>query len=198
MERMERVFIIHGWDGRPDEGCFPWLKSELEKRGFAVYAPTMPDPLHPKIDTWVTFLNEQVGTPDEHTFFVGHSIGCQTILRYLETLPDNMKVGGAVLLAPWIHLTDEAYETEEDSEIAKPWIQTQLLWDKIKSHSNNFIAIFSDDDPLVPLPDSKIFEEKLGTHTITEHQRGHFSGSSGIKELPSLLGAVLNLRGSVQ
>ncbi len=193
---MQRVFIIHGWDGRPDEGCFPWLKRELEKEGFTVYAPAMPEPLHPKIGTWVAFLKEKVGVPDEHTYFVGHSIGCQTILRFLEILPENTKVGGAILLAPWIHLTDEAYETEEDSEIAKPWIQTQLLWDKIKSHSNKFIAIFSDDDPLVPLTDSKIFEEKLGTQTIIEHNKEHFSGSSGIKELPSLLNAVLSLGGS--
>ncbi|MDP2665363.1 MAG: alpha/beta hydrolase [bacterium] len=191
---MERVFIVHGWDGRPDEGCFPWLKEKLEKNGFEVHAPAMPEPLHPRIDTWVTFLTELVDTPDERTFFVGHSIGCQTILRFLETLPENTKIGGAVLLAPWIHLTDEAYETEEDSEIAKPWIQTQLLWDRIKSHSNKFIAIFSDDDPLVPLTDSKIFEEKLGTQTIIEHNKEHFSGDSGIKELPSLLNAVLELR----
>jgi len=191
---MWRVFIIHGWDGYPEEGCFPWLKSELEKKGFAVSAPAMPEPLHPRIDEWVSFLSEQVGTPDEHTYFVGHSIGCQTILRYLETLSADAKIGGAVLLAPWIHLTDEAYETEEDSEIAKPWIQTQLLWDKVKSHSNKFIAIFSDDDPLVPLTDSKIFEEKLGTKTIVEHNKEHFSGSSGIKELSSLLNAVLELR----
>lgn len=191
---MDRVFIIHGWDGRPDEGCFPWLKTELEKKGFNVYAPAMPEPLHPKIDTWVTFLKEQVDTPDERTFFVGHSIGCQTILRYLESLPENTKIGGAVLLAPWIHLTDEAYETEEDSEIARPWLQTLIQWDKIKSHSKKFIAIFSDNDPLVPLTDSKIFEEKLGIQTVIEHNKEHFSGSTGIKELPSLLESVLKLR----
>lgn len=169
------------------------MKTELEKNGCTVYVPEMPDPLHPKIDTWVAFLKEQVGVPDERTFFVGHSIGCQTILRFLETLPENVSVGGAVLLAPWIHLTDEAYETEEDSEIAKPWLQTLIQWDKIKSHSNKFIAIFSDDDPFVPLTDSKIFEEKLGTQTVIEHDKEHFSGSSGIKELPSLLDAVLKL-----
>ena len=28
---MKRVFIIHGWDGYPEEGWFPWLKEELEK-----------------------------------------------------------------------------------------------------------------------------------------------------------------------
>jgi predicted alpha/beta hydrolase family esterase len=98
------------------------------------------------------------------------------------------------MLAPWVHLTETAYEDVADKEIAKPWLETPLLWDKIKSHSKKFIAIFSDDDPLVPLDDSKIFEEKLGTKIIIEHNQKHFSGSDGIKELPSLLNAVLELK----
>ena len=24
----KRVFIIHGWGGYPEEGCFPWLKND--------------------------------------------------------------------------------------------------------------------------------------------------------------------------
>ena len=31
---MKRVYIIHGWEGYPEEGWFPWLKKELEDRGF--------------------------------------------------------------------------------------------------------------------------------------------------------------------
>jgi esterase/lipase len=36
---MKKVFIIHGWDGYPEEGWFPWLKKELEKKGFSVFVP---------------------------------------------------------------------------------------------------------------------------------------------------------------
>ena len=32
----KRVFIAHGWDGYPEEGWFPWLKKELETKGFEV------------------------------------------------------------------------------------------------------------------------------------------------------------------
>jgi hypothetical protein len=35
------------------------------------------------------------------------------------------------------------------------------------------------------------FEQKLDTPTAVEHQKGHFSGSDEIKELPSVLEAVL-------
>jgi len=191
----KRVFIIHGWDGYPEEGIFPWLKKELQNKGFAVFNPAMPDPLRPQMDTWPRFLKKQIGAPDENTFLFGHSIGAQTILRYLGSLPKSAKIGGAVFLAGWIHLTDEAFETEEDKEIARPWLETPLGWDKIRSRANKFIGIFSDDDPFVPVSDEKIFENQLGAKIIIERRKEHFSGSSGIKELPSALEAVLEIAG---
>lgn len=189
----KRVFIIHGWDGYPEEGIFPWLKGELQKRGFAVFDPAMPDPIRPKIEAWVSFLAKQVGTPDENTFFFGHSMGAQGILRYLESLPEGLKVGGAVFLAGFVHLTDEVYEIEEDHAVVKPWLEMPLDWEKVKSHANKFVSIFSDDDPIVPLSDAKIFERELGAKIVIEKGKGHFSGSSGIKELPSALEAVLGV-----
>ncbi len=189
----KRVFIIHGWDGHPDEGIFPWLKQQLETKGYQVFNPSMPDPLNPQIDSWVSHLKKQIGVPDNNTVLFGHSIGTQTILRYLESLNEEEKICGAVFLAGWIHLTDEAYETKEDADIAKPWLDTPLDWEKIKSHSDKFIAIFSDNDPLVPIADAKIFEDKLEAKIIIEHEKEHFSGSTGIKELPSALDAVLEI-----
>ena len=29
---MKRVFIIHGWEGHPENAWFPWLKKELEQK----------------------------------------------------------------------------------------------------------------------------------------------------------------------
>ena len=189
----KRVFIIHGWDGYPEEGCFPWLKKELEKQGFRVEVPAMPNPLTPTIDEWVPHLAKLVGEPDENTILFGHSIGTQTILRYLARLPEGKNVGGVVLLAPWVHLTDIAHETEEDRAIAKPWLETPVNFAVAKQHAKKFVAIFSDSDPLVPLDDAKIFERELGAEIIIEHAKGHFSGSDGIQELPSALRAILEL-----
>ena len=189
----KKVFIIHGWDSHPEEGIFPWLKKELQNKGFAVFNPAMPEPLNPRIDAWVPFLAAQIGISDENTILFGHSIGAQTILRYLESLDENKKIGGAVFLGGWIHLADIANETEEDRKIAQPWLEIPLDWNKIKSRSNNFVAIFSDDDKLVPIADSEIFKEKLGAKIIIEHKKGHFRGSDGIKELPSAIEAVLEI-----
>jgi len=187
----KRVFIIHGWDGYPEEGWFPWLKKELEQNGFEVFVPQMPEPSAPVIDKWVNHLTEVVNEPDENTYFVGHSIGCQTILRYLETL-DNKKVGGAVLVAPWFVLSD--LETEEEKIIGKPWIETPINFNKIKAITNNFVCIFSEDDPVVPLDENvKLFKERANSKIIIERGKGHFSGSDGVMELSSALNSVLEL-----
>ena len=89
----KRAFLIHGWEGRPENEWRPWLKNELEKRGLQVFVPAMPDTANPMMDKWVPHLTQTVGTPDENTYFVGHSVGCITILRYLETLNKDEKIG---------------------------------------------------------------------------------------------------------
>ena len=187
----KRAFIIHGWDGYPDEGWFPWLKNELEQKDFQVQVPAMPEPAEPKIEAWVSHLSKIVGDVDENTFFVGHSIGCQTILRYLESLPADKKVGGVIFVAGWFTLMNS--ETEEEKRIGKPWLETPIDFEKVKQHTKKFFAVFSDDDEVVPQDNKKLFEERLDAKTAIEHGKGHFSGSDGVKELPSILEAILSL-----
>jgi uncharacterized protein len=191
---MKRVFIVHGWGGSPNEEIHKWMNKELKSRGFDVHALTMPNTEEPKIDDWVSFLKEQASSPDENTFFIGHSVGCQTILRYLETLQEKIKIGGVVLIAPWVNLLETAYENpREEKKIAEPWIATPIDWDKIKTHTDNFIAIFSDNDFCVPLSNKDIFKEKLGAKIIIEHEQGHFTEETNITKVPSALNLVLEM-----
>lgn len=185
----KRVFIIHGWGGNPQEGWFPWMKKELEKKGFNVEVPAMPNADNPAIETWVSFLKKAVKSPDKGTYFVGHSIGCQTILRYLTET--NAKIGGAVFVAGWFTL--KGLESDEEWKIAKPWIETPIDLGKAKKCIGKCAAIFSDNDPFVPLDDSNVFRKKLGAKIIIEKQKGHFSGSDNITKLPSVLRELLEM-----
>lgn len=193
----KRVFIIHGWDGKPEHGWYLWLRDELESRGFKVEVPEMPNSEEPEINSWVGKLNEIVGQVDEETYFVGHSVGCQTILRYLQILDESSKIGGAVFVAPWMHLDEETIreEGEEVIEIAKPWMETPIDFEKVKKMSKHYVAIFSDNDYYVPLSDRDIFRELLGAKIITEHDKGHFTEDDGIKDLPVLLNEFLDIYG---
>ncbi|MEK6863847.1 MAG: alpha/beta fold hydrolase [Nanoarchaeota archaeon] len=185
----KKVFIIHGWGGNPEEGWFPWLKKELEKKGFHVEVPAMPDTDNPKIESWVSFLKKTIKNPGKDTYLIGHSIGCQAILRYLQGI--NSKIGGVVFVAGWFSL--KGLETDGEWAIAKPWIETPIDFVKTKKALIKCSAIFSDNDPFVPFDNSVIFKEKLGAKIIIEKQKGHFSGSDNIAKLPSVLKELLEM-----
>jgi hypothetical protein len=190
----KRIFIIHGWDGTPEIGWFPWLKKELEARNCEVFVPQMPDPGEPRIAKWVPALSEAVGTADAETYFVGHSIGCQAIIRYLETLPDEVNVGGAVFVAGFFrHITNLEPEPEV-IDVEREWITTPIDTEKVKTHLPKSVAIFSDNDPYVTLDNQEDFKNKLNSEILIEHAMGHFSGPrDGITELPIVRDKLLEM-----
>ncbi len=186
-ERMKkRAIIVHGWGGNPEYVWYPWLKAELEARDFAVSVPAMPETEEPKVQT----LTSVVGTPDHHTYLVGHSMGCQTILRYLATLPEDAQIGGVVLVAGFYTLVPLE---PEQARIAEPWLTTPIDAVAVKEHTKRTVAIFSNNDPWVPIENEQLLKEQLGAETIILHNRGHFSGADRAVELPEALTALLDI-----
>jgi predicted alpha/beta hydrolase family esterase len=189
---MKRAVIVHGWGGTPEEGWLPWLKHQLEQRGFSVEVPSMPETGTPKPEIWVPHLAVVVGTPDEGTILIGHSMGCQTILRYLESLPTNVRVGGAVLVAGFTQISGL---TPEEEVVWKPWARAPLDLARAREHVRSVTALFSDNDPNVPLTNVEVFRRELGANTVTLRNRRHFSGDDGAVDLPEALDAVLTIAG---
>lgn len=180
--------MIHGWDGFPENHWFPWLKKELEKMGCKVIIPAMPHSSEPEIKQWVSHLKKMVGKVDEETYFVGHSIGCQAIMRYLENLDNKSKVGGIVFVAGFFNLP--FLKTRAEKVIAKPWLETPINTNKIKKQTKHIVAIFSDNDADVSLDDATVFEERLNAKIIVEKNKGHFTSEYGVEKLPSVLNSI--------
>lgn len=191
MEPKKRVFIVHGWDGTPAYGWFPWLRRELEAKGFEVHSPQLPNQANPRINTWVPALQQTIGTPDESTYLVGHSMGCQAIARYLETLEEKQKVGGAVFVAGFFKRLTNIEDTPSEKETEHHWLDAPISLQKIHSRLHKSVAIFSDNDPWVPLDNQDDFRNKLGSEIVVEHNMGHFGNDT--KELPIVLEKILDL-----
>ena len=188
----KRVYIIHGWEFKPKHNWYPWLKKELEKRDFEVIVPEMPNTEAPEIKAWVQYLEGVVGQPDEQTYFVGHSIGCQAILRYLQKT--GKKVGGVVCVGGWFELTGIKEEGEEVLKVVRPWLETPIDFEKVRNTTDKFIAILSDDDYYVSFEKhQKSFKDNLDAEIIVEHNKGHFVKDDGVTELPSAFESVLKL-----
>lgn len=185
----KRVFIIHGWGGSPSKDWMPWVNSEFKNRGFEVVVPLMPDTDVPKIDAWVSKLQELVGQPRLDDILIGHSIGCQTILRYLANLSVGQKVDKVILVAPWIKLTN--LENDEAWQIADPWLKVPIDFSVLRDRANSYSTIFSDNDNWVPLKDNKkLFIDRLNPKVIILHNKGHFTEDEGVKEIVEILDLV--------
>lgn len=186
---MKRVFIIHGWEGNPNEGWFPWFKKELEQERFEVVIPAMPNSDTPVFDEWLLKLKGEIKNPDKNTYLVGHSLGCITILRFLETLNDDQKVGGAIFVAGFGHdLEYKGYKGELSS-----FFETPIGWNKIKTKANKFVIIHSKDDEWVAIEHNKIYEEKLGAESVVLNGFGHFTGDEGVTQVSIVLEKLLEI-----
>jgi len=182
---MKRAIIVHGYQGEPMAGWRPWMKRGLEARGWKVSIPAMPNPNEPRLDGWVAAIGKEVGRADADCYLVGHSLGCIAILRYLEKCKG--KVGGALLVAGFVGGLGEGFEALEN------FFKKPVDWKSVKGACPKMVAIFSDNDPYVPLSQEKIVREKLGAKTIVLNGRGHFSSSEGVTELPEALEELLGM-----
>lgn len=186
---MKRAIIVHCWDGTPNYCWYPQTKKELEDKGFKVDVPAMPETNLPKLSLWLPKLREIIGIPDENLFLIGHSAGVITILRYLESLETDKKIGGVVMVAGFT--SDLGYK-ELTNFFEKP-----IDFEKIKKHCRKFIAINSDNDPYVDLKYADILKEKLGAKLIIKHQMGHFSGpvdnEASCTSLPEVSSSVFKM-----
>jgi predicted alpha/beta hydrolase family esterase len=173
----ERAFIIHGYQGYPEEAWQPWLKFELEKRGFRVALPAMPH-------------------PDLETVIIGHSLGALAVQHYLEILGGTGgSVGRTVLIAsnfPLGMTPQAADERTGGDTILQPWLVSGLDPRKVKVAAGRCTAILSDNDPYIPFEEAKAsFVSSLGAKIIVEKGKGHFNEDDKITELPAALAAAL-------
>lgn len=180
---MKRAVIVHCWGGSSNYAWYQWAKTELEKRGYQVTVPDMPDPDPPRLATWLPYLQKIIGEPDDELLLIGHSIGTVTIMRYLETLGSG-QVGKVILVAGF---TDQLGFRELEN-----FFDTRMDFDRIKPKSKNgFVAIQSDNDPYVSGQYGERLREELDAKLIIKHEAGHMSGpvddETACTELPELV-----------
>lgn len=180
---MKRVFAVHGWQGKANIGWRLSLREELQKKGWNVCLLQMPNPFFPKQMEWVDTLAEAVGAPDTDCYFVGHSLGCITVLRYLETISEE--IGGAVFVA--------GFGNNVGINEVQNFFDTPIDWERIRTHCKKIVLIHSDNDSWVPLREGEFLKEKIRAELIIQRGMGHFSAEEGITQLPVVTESLLRM-----
>jgi len=186
-----QLYLVHCWDAFTTQNgiedwhplWYDWLEFQFPKGTVKVLR--MPNSNSPQIEAWVSALIDAAPIVDEQTVFVGHSVGCQAILRYL-SLQKATTVGAVILIAGWFKLTN--LESQDAERIAQPWVDTSIEFASLASLRKKTSVILSDDDPFVPLDTNVNVFKKYITEDITILQgKGHFDNCSSIPLLKEKL-----------
>ncbi|ADO70163.1 RBBP9/YdeN family alpha/beta hydrolase [Stigmatella aurantiaca] len=184
---MERsLYIVPRWAGRPDTDFYVWLESKLRQTpsGFSsVQTLDMLHPSQPTIDAWVGTLATALGpTPPASTVLMGHSVGCQAILRYLATHPPQEPLEGALLVAAW-------WEVDKPWETLLPWLAPIENLSRVRTAVRRWVVLLSDNDPFTSdfVRNQRLWEERLGAQVVLSPGGRHFNNPSEPAVLQTLL-----------
>jgi len=172
---VKRIFIVHRWGGDSSKDWYEWITPILENKGFHVNVLNMPDTNTPTIANWVGKLNDTLTDPDNSTYIISHSVGCQAVLRYLENIgKQGKKIGGALFVAGWFHV-----DVDKKWESIIPWIETPINFNDVKETTSNFRTLLSDNDQFTSdfNKNSKEWKENIGSTVVIENNGKHFNES---------------------
>ena len=176
---MKQAFILQGWYQKIDSNWYPWLKRELEKRGFTVFLPNLPT-MHTDLPDMVKQLSfiEKLMSIDKNTVIFGHSLGALLGMR----LAEKYMLDKLFLIAGWDY--DDLQKPHESF-----W-PSKINHKFIKKNVKKIIVISSDNDPYYTTNAGKEMAGRLGAKFILIKGAGHLTDKDGmirITELHSLI-----------
>ena len=177
---MKNVLILHGTNGNHESNWFQWLENEFTQKGYKVWVPDLPYAEKPNTERYnhQIFLNWKF---DSDSIIIGHSSGAVAILGLLQSLPSEIAIKKAILVAGF---TDDLGWDPLKELFIKPFD-----YKKIKTKAKEIILFHSDNDPYVSLSHGNKLKELLGAKLIILPGQGHFNLEAGrrYKQFPELL-----------
>ncbi len=167
---MKRAVVLHGTGSSHANNWFPWVKKELEKLGYEVWVPDLPDADRPNIKRYNEFLLNQ-GWDFNDNLIIGHSSGSVEILGLLQALPDRIQINTAILIGSF----DSRLTSDPKWETLKGLFEEPFDYKKITKKAKQFIFIHSDNDPYCPIEQARELHQKIGGEFIMLPGQQHFS-----------------------
>lgn len=174
--------ILHGYTGSPRENKYPWIRKELEKRGYKVNIPELPNTNNPSEKEQVDYILKNCKL-DKNTVLFGHSLGAVVALKVLQKAnkPIAKLVLGAAALDP------------KFSKTKRPYWKT-FSWNFDFKKINKLVSdkiIISDLDEPQRADYLRYLSEKLSAKLIEEKsEKKHFTGATEPAILDNLIDSI--------
>lgn len=176
---MNTVLILHGITGNSQENWFPWLKKELEQKGYQVICPDLPKTDHPARQEWLHVAKDLLQDIDHSSLtIVGHSLGVATALDYIEQSDKsiNTLISAAGFYQDYGMELNSYFMAEKDIDIPS-----------IKPKVKNIHILYGDNDPYVPQKTLQNLADAFGVQPQIFKNGGHLNARSGFTQFPQVL-----------
>lgn len=174
-----RLIIVHGFMASPEDHWFRWLEAQAATLGMEVTVPAMPDSAAPDEARWLETLGQYAGDVDEQTYFVGHSLGCITALRYLSGRPAEQRAGGIIMVSGFSEPVPLLPEL--DGFTASPLENLESL-----TGIAHRAVLVSLNDEIVPPAYTLRLSQQLAAPLYGLPGCGHFLDRDGFETLPQV------------
>ena len=179
-------FIIHGVYSKPEENWFPWLKDELEKKGYEVFVPKFPTPIGQSLENWMKVIKKYDNKINSDTVMVGHSLGASFILNYLEQI--DKEIRAAILVSGFHMQIGSPYD-----KINRAFVDKKFNWERIAENCENFFVVGSDNDEFIPESITRQLAFNLDAELHIIHNGGHLNSKAGFEKFPGILEIIEKL-----
>lgn len=178
---MTNIFIFHGVNENDQENWYPWLRQELESRGYQVFIPNFPTPEGQTLENWLANFSQYKSQLTEESIVIGHSLGTLFGLSIIE----SYTVKAFISTAGFGELPGNKF----DSGMAT--FTKNFDWEKVKNNAKTFLVLHGDNDPYVRTETAEKLAKSLNTKAIFIHNGGHFDGVDGYTKFPFLLEKII-------
>ena len=190
---MDRVVIVHAYGGSPKKFWSPTLRDHFDTD--VVVVPHMPGGTAPVVGEWLSCLQTTVQRAAQdgvNLYLVGHSLGCDAILRMLaepEAAATLRGLRGVLCIAGWLWIDEPWLEME-------PWCAHPDLAAArrtLEMLGARLTLLVSDNDRFTRDHERNRHEWccGLGARTVLCPGRAHFGG----RKQPAVLSELNRLMG---
>lgn len=196
-----KYLIMHGSFGSPDENWFRWLEKELKQKKHQVILEQFPVDNWDKLTSlgidnrekykivqtvasWEKFFLDNIypKLKNQEFVFVGHSLAPLFLLHLLEKY--DLKINKAIFVAPFFELEDQP-DIWQFYPVNKDFYKTNFDFSTLKSKIKKSVVVYGDNDPYVPLANTRDFIQKLEAKELMISGGGHCG--SIFREFPEIL-----------
>ena len=183
---MKTAILLHGTMADSNSNWLQWLKVELERRGFKVWVPDLPNTDYPSLIEWTDYtLDNCPFEINEQTTLIGHSSGAVAVLVLAQDFTHKIHQIISVGVYKDLDYLHEVVNFHANDR----FFDIPFNFEKLKQNCDNIVFIHSDDDPYCPLSHAEFLADKTGGKLVVIPGQGHFNldRSPEYNKFPALL-----------